>query len=163
MANGDLQTYLAKCHPSHKLQLAWFYEMARTLGYVHEKCVLVAGITSRDFLLDSDLSLKLCDFSESSLLPLDSNLETVDGNGFTIQIDIGLLGAVSMYEVVMGNKCEIDLFEDNSPTDGRDYWPERKSLPSTDGIWLGWVIEHCWDGEFCGAHSLLQALDSINL
>lgn len=162
MANGDLRTYLAKYRPSYQLQLAWFHEMARTLCYIHDRRVLVADITSRNFLLDSDLSLKICDFSEASLLPLDSNTETMDDNGFTTQVDIGLLGAV-MYEVVTGNKCEIDLFKDNSPTDGRAYWPERKFLPSTQGIWLGWIIECCWDGEFHNAHSLLRALNSVDL
>ncbi|KAJ5482932.1 hypothetical protein N7539_006378 [Penicillium diatomitis] len=160
MANGDLRTYLAKCRPSHQLQLAWFHEMARTLCYIHDRRVLVADIATRNFLLDTDLSLKICDFSEASLLPLDCNMETVDDNGFTAQIDIGLLGTV-MYEVVTGSKCDVDLFKDNSPTDGRAYWPERKSLPSTQGIWLGWIIEGCWDGGFRSAHSLLRALDSV--
>ena len=164
MANGDLQAYLAKCRrrPSYQLQLIWFREMARTLSYIHDRRVLVADIASRNFLLDSDLSLKFCDFSEASLLPLDSNMDVVDDNGYTTQIDIGLLGTV-IYEVVTGNKCEIDLYKDNSPTDGRAYWPERKSLPSTHGIWLGWIIEGCWDGEFRSAHSLLQALNSVDL
>ncbi|KAF7128791.1 hypothetical protein CNMCM5793_003700 [Aspergillus hiratsukae] len=161
MVNGDLRTYLAKCRPSQQLQLTWFNEMARTLSYIHDRRVLVADIASRNFLLDSDLSLKICDFSEASLLPLDSDMEAVDDNGYTAQIDIGLLGAV-MYEVVTGNKCEIDLFKDNSPTDGRAHWPERKFLPSTQGIWLGWIIDGCWNGEFSNAHSLLQALISIN-
>lgn len=162
MVNGDLRTYLAKSRPSHQLQLTWFREMARTLCYIHDRCVLVADIATRNFLLDTDMSLKICDFSEASLLPLDSNMETVDENGFTTQIDIGLLGTV-MYEIATGNKCEIDLFKDNSPTDGRAYWPERKSLPSTKGIWLGWIIEGCWNGEFRSAHSLLQALDSVDI
>ena len=60
-------------------------------------------------------------------------------------------------------RSEIDLFKYNSPTDGRAYWPERKSLPSTQGIWLGWIIECCWDGKFRSAHSLMQALDSVDL
>ncbi|RHZ56940.1 hypothetical protein CDV55_103152 [Aspergillus turcosus] len=94
MVNGDLRTYLAKCRPSHQLQLTWFNEMARTLSYIHDRRVLVADIASRNFLLDSDLSLKICDFSEASLLPLDSDMEAVDDNGYTTQIDIGLLGAV---------------------------------------------------------------------
>ncbi|GIK06156.1 hypothetical protein Aspvir_001799 [Aspergillus viridinutans] len=161
MVNGDLRTYLAKCRPSPQLQLTWFNEMARTLSYIHDRRVLVADIASRNFLLNSDLSLKICDFSEASLLPLDSDMQAVDDNGYTTKIDIGLLGAV-MYEVVTGNKCEVDLFKDNSPTDGRAHWPERKFLPSTQGIWLGWVIEGCWNGEFSSAHSLLQALNSIN-
>lgn len=162
MANGDLRAYLEKCRPSHELQLAWFREMARTLCYIHDKRVLVADIATRNFLLDTDLSVKICDFSEASLLPLESNMETVDDNGYTTQIDVGLLGTV-MYEVMTGTKCEIDLFKHNSPTDGRAYWPERKSLPSTEGLWLDWIVEGCWDGKFRSAHSLLRALDSVDL
>lgn len=161
MANGDLRTYIAKNRPSHQLQLTWFHEMARTLSYIHDRRVLVADIASRNFLVDSNLSLKICDFSEASLLPLDSNMDSVDDNGFTTQIDIGLLGTV-MYEIMTGDKCEVDLFKDNSPTDGRAHWPDRNCLPSTQGIWLGWIVESCWDGEFRSAHSLLQALNSVN-
>lgn len=162
MANGELRTYLANNRPSHQLQLAWFRDMARTLGYIHDRRVLVADIASRNFLLDSDLSLKICDFSEASLLDLDTNMETADENGFTTRIDIGLLGTV-FYEVVTGNKCEVDLFKDNAPTDGRAYWPKRETFPSTQDIWLGWIIEGCWDGKFRSAQSLLQALDSIDI
>ncbi|KAE8356567.1 kinase-like protein [Aspergillus coremiiformis] len=161
MNNGDLRTYLATCRPSQQLQLTWFREMARTLSYIHDRRVLVADIASRNFLLDSDLCIKICDFSEASLLPLDSDMDAVDDNGYTTRIDIGLLGAV-MYEVATGNKCEIDLFKDNSPTDGRAHWPERKFLPSTQGIGLGWIVEGCWDGEFSSAHSLLRALNSVS-
>ncbi|KAE8155494.1 kinase-like protein [Aspergillus tamarii] len=160
MANGDLRTYLEKCRPPDQLQLTWFREMARTLSYIHDRRVLVADIASRNFLLDSELCIKICDFSEASLLPLDSDMEAVDDNGYTTRIDIGLLGAV-IYEVVTGHRCEIDLFKDNSPTDGRAHWPERKSLPSTKDIWLGRIIEGCWDGEFSDAQSLLRALDSV--
>jgi serine/threonine protein kinase len=161
MANGELRTYLANNRPSHQLQLAWFRDMARTLGYIHDRRVLVADIASRNFLLDFDLSLKICDFSEASLLALDANMETVDENGFTTRIDIGLLGTV-FYEVVTGKKCEVDLFKDNSPTDGRAYWPKREFLPSTQDIWLGWIIDGCWNGRFRSAQTLLQALDSID-
>lgn len=135
--------------------------MARTLSFIHDRRVLVADIASRNFLLDSDLSLKFCDFTEASLLPLDSDMETADDNGYTTRIDIGSLGAV-IYEVITGTKCKIDLYKDNSPTDGRAYWPERRLLPSTQGIWLGWIIEGCWNGEFASAHNLLQALNSTN-
>ena len=81
MVNSDLRTYLTKCRPSHQLQLAWFREIAHTLCFIHDRRVLVADIATRNFLLDTDLSLKICDFSEASLLPLDSNMETVDDNG----------------------------------------------------------------------------------
>ncbi|RJE23996.1 STYKc [Aspergillus sclerotialis] len=164
MPNGDLRTYLqrAKYRPSHRQKFTWFQEMARTLSYIHDRRVLIADIATRNFLVDSDLSIKLCDFSEASLLSLDSNMEDVDDNGYTTQIDIGFLGAV-MYEVVTGTKCEVDLFKDNAPTDGRAYWPERRFLPSTEGSWIGRVIEGCWNGEFRNAHSLLETLQSVEL
>ena len=118
---------------------------------------------SRNFLFDSDLTIKFCAFSEASLLPLDVNMDTVDDNGYTTRIDIGFLGAV-IYEAVTGEKCEIDLFKDNLPTDGRARWPWREFLPDTENVWLGSIIQGCWvDGGFRNARSLLQVLESITL
>lgn len=116
--------------------------MASILSYIHDRRVLVAGISSRNFLVDDDLSLKISDFSEAPLLPLDSNMETVDDNGFNTQIDIGRLRTV-IYEIATGNKCDVDLFVNNSPTDGRAYWPERRILPVTEDIRFGRTIEGC--------------------
>ncbi|KAJ5088542.1 hypothetical protein N7456_012158 [Penicillium angulare] len=158
--NGDLKGYLTKHQPSREVKLSWFCEMAQTLSYIHDSSVLVADIASRNFLLDSDLSIKFCDFSEASLLPLDSDMEAVDDNGYTTHVDIGFLGAV-IYEVVTGTKCDIDLYEHNDPTDGRAYWPDRSGLPPTQDIWLGRIIEGCWDGTFRTAHSLLAALSAV--
>lgn len=145
MANEDLRTYLGSNKPSQQLQLSWFRDMAGTLGYMHDQRVLVADIASRNFLLDLDLNIKFCDFSEPSLLPLDFNTDTVDDNGYTTRIDI-------------------DLLKDNDPTDGRARWPRREFLPSTENVWLGPIIEGCWvDGGFQNARSLLQELESITL
>lgn len=57
-----------------------------------------------------------------------------------------------MYEVATEIKCKLDLFKDNSPTDGSAYWSRREC---TQGIWLGWTVEGCCDGKFRRAHSLL--------
>ncbi|KAL2007737.1 hypothetical protein VTN00DRAFT_7719 [Thermoascus crustaceus] len=118
---------------------------------------------SRNFILDSDLSIKFCDFTESSIMPLHVNMETADDNGYPIQTDIGQLGAV-MYEIVTGERCEFGLFKDLSPEVGRATWPRREALPSTRNIWLGRVIEKCWtEGAFHDAHSLSEALESLSL
>ncbi|KAE8151432.1 serine/threonine-protein kinase HT1 [Aspergillus avenaceus] len=162
MENGDLRTYLEKNQPSRELQMRWFRQMAQALEQVHAKCVIVADIATRNFLLDSELSVKICDFSEASLLPLDTDMETVDNDGFSIQTDIGQLGAV-MYEVITQQKCDFDRFEDGIPMDGRAIWPRRTSLPSTEGLWLGEIVEKCWvEGGFRNAHALLHALRSAD-
>jgi serine/threonine protein kinase len=70
--------------------------MARTLAHIHEQRIIVADIASRNFLLDSDLSIKMCDFTESVDLPLDACMETADYGGYSIQTDIGQLGAVML-------------------------------------------------------------------
>ncbi|PTU19967.1 hypothetical protein P175DRAFT_0532930 [Aspergillus ochraceoroseus IBT 24754] len=49
-------------------------------------------------------------------------------------------------------KLRVDLFKDNSPTDGRAYWPKRELLPETTDTYLagldyrgllGWAISDC--------------------
>jgi serine/threonine protein kinase len=102
MPNGDLRVYLeANEKPPASLQLSWFRQMARALEQIHDRRVLAADIASRNFLLDSDLSIKFCDFTEASVLPLEECMDTADDNGYSIQTDIGQLGTV-MYEVVTG-------------------------------------------------------------
>lgn len=163
MENGNLRDYLAKTQPSRAVQLTWFCQMAQALEQIHDKCVLIADIASRNFLLDSDFSIKICDFSESSLLPIGTAMETADDDGYSIQTDIGQLGAV-IYEVTTRQECDFDLFREGIPLDGRATWPPRDSLPSTDGLWLGPIIERCWvKGGFQNAHALSRALGSVDL
>ena len=89
-----------------------------------------------NFVVDSDFSLKLCDFPESALLPFDADVDTVDDNGYSTRIDVGQLCAV-IYGVVNGVKCDVDPFKNNLPTDGRAYWPKR-GMSSQNGGCLAW-------------------------
>lgn len=157
-----MRGYLTRNKPSKALQLSWFREMARGLACIHDRCVIVADITSRNFLLDSDLSIKFCDFSESSIMPLKSDMDTTDYNWCSVQTDLEELGTV-FYEVVTGQRCRFDLYEGQQ----RELivtWPRRDNLPSTENVWLGPIIEKCWTkGAFKNAHHLVEALDSISL
>ncbi|RJE27199.1 STYKc [Aspergillus sclerotialis] len=137
--------------------------MARTLAYIHERRIIVADIASRNFLLDADLSIKFCDFTEYTELPLDTCMETADYGGYSVQTDIGQLGAV-MYEVVVGEKCNFDIFKDVPLELSRGVWPRREDLPSTKGVWLGSIIEKCWtEGAFHNAHDLWKELESVRV
>lgn len=161
MQNGELRAYLESPTASRAQQLSWFRQMARALAHIHDRRVLVTDIATRNFLLDTDLSVMFCDFNNASLLPVQMDMETVDDDGYTVAVDIGMLGAV-MYEIVTGSKCEIDLYKDNDPTDGRAYWPRRADLPSTENLWLGSIIEDCWTGGYRDANSLWQALEAVD-
>lgn len=163
MKNGDLNGYLTRHRRTKRTQLAWFREMADALVRIHNRCVIVADIAARNFLLDADLSVKFSDFTESSVLPLGTDMEAADDGGYSIYTDIGELGAV-MHEVVTGNRCRFDLFKDHPAGPSRAAWPRRVDLPSTEDNWLGSIIETCWTkGGFRNARELLTALNSVTI
>ncbi|KAL3474113.1 hypothetical protein BJX99DRAFT_232202 [Aspergillus californicus] len=63
MKHGDLRSYIEKHQAPRSLKLTWFRQMAYTLSRIHDRAVIVADIACRNILLDSDLSVKFCDFS----------------------------------------------------------------------------------------------------
>jgi hypothetical protein len=90
-------------------------------------------------------------------------METADDEGYSIQTDIGQLGAV-IYEVVTGEKVKFDLFKHVPLEDGRAGWPWREDLPSTRNVWLGSVIEKCWTkGAYRNARDLVNELEAIKI
>ncbi|KAL2819477.1 kinase-like domain-containing protein [Aspergillus granulosus] len=163
MENGDLRSFLSQNKPSKSLQLSWFRSMAHSISQIHDRRIIVADIATRNFLLDADFKVKICDFTESLKMPLDTCMATVDWAGYSIHTDIGQLGAV-MYEVVVGEKCEFDIFKDLPLELSNGTWPRREDLPSTEGLWLGPIIERCWmKGAFGSAHDLRKELDSVEI
>lgn len=67
-----------------------------------------------------------------------------------------------MYEVVVGEKTVFDIFKDLPLEASSGTWPRREDLPSTEGIWLGPIIERCWTkGAFASVHDLRKELDSV--
>jgi hypothetical protein len=164
MENGNLRDYLDQHRVSTSVQLSWFRDMAQTLASIHDRRVIVADIRARNFLLAKDLStIKFSDFTESSLLELDCDMQNVDDNGYSIYTDIGQLGAV-MYEVITGEKCVFDLFKGQPPGPATAAWPRRDYLPNTEESWLGSIIEKCWTkGAFRSCRELSVALDSATI
>ena len=68
-----------------------------------------------------------------------------------------------MFQIVTGQSCKFDLLPDTDTDDGRDMvvWPSRHSLPSTDGIWLGHLVEKCWTCECEGTDEMATELRNI--
>jgi serine/threonine protein kinase len=160
MTNGDLRSYSSREKPSRSLQLSWFRQMASALSRIHNRSVIVADIACRNILLDSDLTIKFCDFTESTIMPPGTDMETDDDNGYSIQTDIGQLGRV-FYEIITGTDCEFNLHENDA---SRASLPRRETLPSTRGIWLGSIIEKCWTpGAYRNVHQLVEELNTVSL
>ena len=165
MENGSLEEYLSKSKesPACSLQLDWFRAMTRALSHVHQCRILAADIAIRNFLVSANLTVKLSDFNQSIILPPETDMETASESGFSVGTDIGQLGAV-FFTVATGQACEFDLFKDLPFEPSDAIWPQRESLPSTESIWIGPIIERCWTKSwFRSADELLDCLNSINL
>jgi hypothetical protein len=48
--------------------------MAYTFIYIHDLCVIIADIVTRNFFLAADLLIKFLDFIKSFILSLDINI-----------------------------------------------------------------------------------------
>lgn len=153
----DLEHYLAKTRPDRKKQLVRLIQLADTLAYIHSRRVIVADIRASNIVLDDELTVKFIDFSESTLMALDWNLEGSDELGYSILTDIGQFGAV-MFQIVTGQRCSFDILQDVVDVNDKVTWPRRDSLPSTDAVWLGYIIDKCWTLGFKSAEDLTAAL-----
>ena len=134
-------------------------DLARSLVYIHNRHVIICDIRTDNILLDDEFSVKMIDFGESIMMPLDWDKQGTDDLGYSVSTDIGMFGTI-IYEIVTGQHCRFDLFQQwNEPGDPL-HWPCRDSLPVIDAIWLGHIIERCWtEGSFVSAEELLTELE----
>ncbi|EHY59562.1 hypothetical protein HRR83_001161 [Exophiala dermatitidis] len=160
MKNGDLKNYLLhlEARPAREVQLFWFTQMARTLAHIHHRRVIVADIRLQNFLLDDQLAIKFVDFGESTLMPLDWDLNGPDEDGYSIQTDLEQLGSV-MYEVVTGQSGKLDVMLGTAGAGQSASEPRQGSRPSTGNIWLGCIIDKCWSHGFSLADDLAAGLE----
>lgn len=95
MKNSDLQQYISRNEPEEHLQIRWMQGLATTLAFCHRKHILAADIGSRNCLLADDLSLKLCDFGESTIIEPHLNMAEVNDNGASVRTNIAQFGSAS--------------------------------------------------------------------
>ncbi|KAI0115679.1 kinase-like domain-containing protein [Nemania sp. FL0031] len=107
MKNGSVQDYLLRNKPAESLQINWAETLAKAVTYCHRRNVLVADIGSRNCLLDTDFSLKLCDFGEFCIIDADIDISRANSYGVTVRTDIAQFGIV-LYEICTGNVLNHD-------------------------------------------------------
>lgn len=170
LRQGSLSRYLRTHHGSvdNSQRLQWLQEAAHIVCRVHERRVLVVDIATRSFLLDEDLSLHMCDFTESTIVADDEDMAECISEDFTsVKSDIARFGSM-MYEVISGNQFEfyvipdIETDLDEDPV-SKTYitWPTDDKLPITHPLFLGDIIKRCWSREgFLTMQEVCHALDN---
>lgn len=115
--------------------------------HTDDRRVLTADNATRNYLLSTDLVVKLSDFNQSTILPLDADIETAGDSGYSI------------YTVATGQACEFDLFNDLPYEPTGAIWLRRKDRTSTESRLV--IIERCWaKASFRNTCELLAALNS---
>ena len=158
MENGSLFQYLQVQEPPHRLAVQWILKLARAIDYAHSMCIIIADVASKNVLLDKDMNVQLCDFSDSAAIPLDSDMSQAKHYGLSVKTDIFQFGSL-MYEVLTRNAFIYDLLVDKDvdaqrPHSGNEdwqaypVWPRPEDLPSTKHLLLGHVILRCWTGVY---------------
>lgn len=170
MPNGTLEEYL-KGHSkeiSLAQKLTWVSQAAEALDLLHSTGIVHCDVGPHNFLLDTDLSLKIADFSGSSVdgscamvcsgpryaVP-DPNWEP--GKSPTFDEDLFALGS-TIYFVFSGRTPFEEL-----ENDAVEQMYIKGSFPDLEGIPCGDIISLCWHQAAGSAQAIRQAIDNIRV
>ncbi|BDD59061.1 hypothetical protein MAP00_004299 [Monascus purpureus] len=163
LAQGDLESYL-ETYPEREdsLKIAWMSSLIETFSYVHSCKIFVDAIALRNILI-MDEQLKLADFGQSILLPLDIDITSAKENDMNAQIEILHLGWI-LYSISSWHVHKYHFFGPENPD---LCWPDADSLPNVDDVLFGRIIRKCWRGEYASmdqwkeeAHQFLTSYET---
>ncbi|KAF2271386.1 kinase-like protein [Westerdykella ornata] len=169
MPNGTLEEYLKSHHEeiSPEQRLCWIAQAAEGLHLLHSAGIIHCDVGPHNLLLDADLSLKIADFSGSSL---DGSRAMVcpgarymapdpdwkPGKPPSVEEDLFALGS-TIYYIVMG-KAPFDDLPDGEV--------EKRYLngefPDLAGVPCRRIIELCWRQEARSAELIRDLVDKLD-
>ena len=170
--NGDLNGYLV-AHPEVSLQrrLAWCIQAAEAVVHIHSKRVLHCDIRHGNFLLDSNLDLKLADFQGQHFshdgrvildgLSLESTkayLPRTPADHATVRTDLFALGS-AIHFIVVGTEVfpELDHAEDEDEIERRFRDGE---FPVDEHVCAS-ITAKCWGQRYVSAQEIVNDLEAV--
>jgi serine/threonine protein kinase len=152
---GDLSTYIqTNSLPCQEFRVKWIQLLVDIFSYAHARRVVIQDVALRNILVH-DNSLKLCDFGQSSLLPLDTDMERFCANDTTPQIEILHLGCI-LYSLAVWREFKYNYYD-------TERWPEAGELPATDNILCANIIKKCWNGEYASMEALQKDIHASGM
>jgi hypothetical protein len=117
-------------------------------------------------LLDKDQSVKLSDFADSGLVPLDMNMEKAKDNGTSIRTGIFQFASL-VFEILTGRPYKYDLLEiepqgklkEATNWEPGATWPQLGNLPATEHLALGQIIRKCWTKKYQTMKEVCHAVE----
>ena len=170
MPHGSLESYIALNHSKISMvqRLRWIAEAAEALHLLHSRNIIHCDVGPHNFLLDSDKSLRIADFSGSSIDGGKAMVspgirytapdpEWTPGKPPTVDEDLFSLGS-TIYYIMMGYAPFHEL---------SDKEVERKFMkaefPDLNGVACWEIIKLCWHQQIHSALLVLKLLEKGNL
>lgn len=167
MPNGSLRDYLAQNTDVPTIQrLRWAQEAAEALQVLHSANVIHCDVEPKNFLLDAHLSLRIADFSGSSL---DHSAPTVRGSirftvaDFsrsdppTISEDLYALGSTIYF--IMTSRYPYEELDDNDIK----HRYRSQDFPDVTGILCGEIILACWRSQVKSGQEVYEFIRSLGV
>lgn len=171
MKMGSLRRYINDPdkyrHTTSKQKLKWCRQAAEALSFIHEKDVIHCDISTRNFLLDDCLDLKLSDFQG---LYIDKDGVTHNGQALEStksylprpgdysdeRSDLFALGC-AFYEILTGHEPfpELDGLDDEEEIERRYRIGE---FPLTEDVLCGGIVHKCWTLQYASCKLCLDDL-----
>jgi len=159
--NGSLKDFLLAQNDKTSVmqRLQWVQEAAEGLQLLHNAGVIHCDVEPRNFLLDANLSIKIADFSGSSIQ--GSQPSACAGSRFLppnfdwcqrpkIEDDLFGLGS-TIYFIMTGQYPFAELDSDEVET---NYKADK--FPDVNGITCGDIIKQCWSFEIGSAQAIYE-------
>ncbi|KAL4879319.1 kinase-like domain-containing protein [Aspergillus karnatakaensis] len=166
LENGNLKEYVRENGQTIALhdRIRWCLQATEGLSLLHGHNVVHCNVSPRNFLLDSDLNLRISDFGGASL-SCSAPSATADRRflppGYdddappVFQDDIFGLGSL-VYFIMTGYHPYEDM-----PSDQVEKLYETHNLPDVSSIVAGDIITQCWLRQAESAQSIYTSLAAI--
>ncbi|PGH16903.1 CAMK/CAMKL protein kinase [Polytolypa hystricis UAMH7299] len=152
---GDLETYIpAHRMPSESFRAAWIRSLVNAFCHIYSCKVLHQDVKLDNILIDNNSSLKIADFANGAIFPLDADMETICAEDPLSRVDILGIGCV-MYSIATWTVYSYDYFE-------KECWPRPEEVPTTDGVMYGKIIDKCWRNEYSTIQSLYEDFQRLD-
>jgi serine/threonine protein kinase len=170
LPNGSIERYLRSNAPYTTVvqRLKWGQQIAEGLAYIHEKNILHCDVSVGNLLLDTDLSIKLCDFQgrylhTSGNVILDggaaesvmSSMPRPNRNYQDRKTDLFAFGT-ALYFILTDELPFPDLDVDDEDEIRERF--VRQDFPPLEKLPGGDVIRNCWTGVYDDASKLMVDL-----
>ncbi|KAK9456520.1 kinase-like domain-containing protein [Dipodascopsis uninucleata] len=168
MPCGSLQDYMLRDHVFIAIytRIRWIVQITEAIQYVHSKGIIYSDISSRNFLLDRNLNLKICDFSGASCESYNSTsieisrYRSPERNQHSlkepsINSDLFALGSL-IFEIETGTVPFDDILSDEVQS---NY--SNGIFPDTSQLICGPIIDLCWRHQYSTCDELMSHLINI--